>query len=67
MAENNRNQNDQVAKNPASNETIGNQQHTTQTGAQNNGGENMDEKKDRYTEDLRESGNRSSSNRKESD
>lgn len=67
MAENNRNQENQVARNRKTHETIGNQQQTTQTGAQNNGGENIDQRSDRYTEDLRESGNRSSSNRKQND
>jgi hypothetical protein len=45
--------------------SIGNQQATTQTGAQNAGGENIDEQEDQYTEDLRQSGDRNSSNRKE--
>lgn len=44
--------------------TIGNKQGTTQTGAQNGGGENRDQQDDQYTEDLRKSGNRTSSNRK---
>lgn len=47
------------------NTSIGNMQGTTQTGAQNNGGENITQFDDQYTEDLRESGDRSSSNRKE--
>ena len=45
--------------------SIGNAQGTTQTGAQNAGGENIDEQEDQYTEDLRRSGDRNSSNRKE--
>lgn len=47
------------------NSSIGNQQGTTQTGAQNNGGQNITDHNDQYTEDLRESGDRNSSNRKE--
>jgi hypothetical protein len=65
MEENNRNNKDQIARNPKTNQSIGNQQDTTMTGAQNNGGENIDQQNDQYTEDLRESGDRSSSNRKE--
>ena len=42
----------------------GNIQGTTQTGAQNGGGENIDQEEDQYTEDLRKSGDRNSSNRK---
>lgn len=45
--------------------SIGNQQYTTQTGAQNSGGENIDQEEDNYTEDLQRSGDRNSSNRKE--
>jgi hypothetical protein len=45
--------------------SIGNQQGTTQTGAQNAGGENIDQEEDQYSEDLRNSGDRNSSNRKE--
>jgi hypothetical protein len=44
---------------------IGNQQGTTQTGAQNAGGENIDREEDQYTDDLRQSGDRNSSNRKQ--
>lgn len=44
--------------------SIGNQQQTSQTGAQNSGGENIDEQEDQYTDDLRQSGDRNSSNRK---
>ena len=43
---------------------IGNQQGTAQTGAQNGGGENIDREEDQYTDDLRRSGDRNSSNRK---
>lgn len=45
--------------------SIGNQQGTAQTGAQNAGGENIDQEEDQYTEDLQRSGQRHSSNRKE--
>jgi hypothetical protein len=51
-------------QNATAKESIGNQQGTTQTGAQNAGGENIDEQEDQYTEDLRRSGDRNSSNRK---
>lgn len=44
--------------------TIGNQQGTAQTGAQNAGGENIDQAEDQYTDDLRKSGDRHGSNRK---
>ena len=47
-----------------SNESVGNQQQTSQTGAQNGGGDNIDREDDQYTEDLRQSGDRNSSNRK---
>ena len=43
---------------------LGNQQGTTQTGAQNAGGENIDQGEDQYTEDIRRSGQRNSSNTK---
>jgi hypothetical protein len=45
--------------------SIGNMQGTTQTGAQNNGGQNIPDRDDEYTESLQESGDRNSSNRKE--
>lgn len=44
--------------------SIGNKQGTTQTGGQSSGGENRDQQEDKYTEDLRKSGDRNSSNRK---
>ena len=44
-------------------ESIGNQQQTAQTGAQNAGGENIDQGEDQYTDDLQRSGDRNSSNR----
>lgn len=40
--------------------SIGNQQGTTQTGGQSNGGENRDREEDNFTDDLRRSGNRKS-------
>mgnify|MGYP003578291186 FL=1 len=47
--------------------SIGNKQRTTQTGAQNAGGENIEQEEDRFTEDLQRSGERTSSNRKNED
>jgi hypothetical protein len=64
MAENNRNQGDQNNNPNNTAESIGNQQKTAQTGAQNGGGENIDQEEDQYTEDLKQSGDRNSSNRK---
>ena len=46
--------------------SIGNQQATTQTGAQNNRGENIEQEEDRYDKDLQNAGDRNSSNRKKS-
>ena len=51
-------------QNATAKESIGNQQQTTQTGAQNAGVEHTDQQEDNYTEDLRRSGGRTSSNRK---
>lgn len=48
------------------NTNTGNQQGTAKTGAQNAGGENIDREEDQYTDDLWQSGDRSSSNRKQS-
>jgi hypothetical protein len=45
-------------------ESIGNKQETAQTGGQNAGGRNRDREDDQYTDDLRKSGNRNSSNTK---
>ena len=47
--------------------SIGNKQRTTQTGAPNAGGENIEQEEDRFTEDLQRSGERTSSNRKNED
>jgi hypothetical protein len=66
MVENNNPNQAQGDKRQNSNESIGNQQQTSQTGAQNAGGENIDQEEDQYTEDLRQSGDRNSSNRKTS-
>lgn len=69
MAENNnRNQDNEQNSAPSSHQqktSVGNQQGTTQTGAQNNGGQNITDHNDQYTEDLRQSGDRSASNRKD--
>ena len=54
-----RNQGGQDSK---SERSVGNRQGTTQTGAQNSGGKNSKED-DRYTDDLRSSGDRTGSNR----
>jgi hypothetical protein len=40
--------------------SIGNQQGTAQTGGQNAGGRNRDVEDDKFTDDLRQSGNRKS-------
>lgn len=45
-------------------QSIGNRQGTTQTGTQNGGGENIDQQEDQFTDDLRQAGDRNSSNRK---
>lgn len=67
MTENNKSNNQTGANSEqtASREgSIGNQQQTSQTGAQNGGGENIDQEEDQYTDDLRNAGDRNSSNRK---
>ena len=65
MAEKDRNRNEQDRKQGNQDQTsIGNQQKTSQTGAQNAGGENIDRDEDQYTKDIRKSGDRNSSNRK---
>ena len=67
MAQNNRNKSGDVhaqSSNRNNQDSVGNQQSTSQTGAQNAGGENRDQQEDRYTEDLRKSGDRNSSNKK---
>jgi hypothetical protein len=69
MTENNKSNNKAFSnseQNATNDGSIGNQQQTSQTGAQNAGGENIDEQEDQYTEDLRRSGDRNSSNRKTS-
>ena len=64
MAENNHKQEEQYKQQQKDNMSIGNQQGTTQTGAQNNRGNNVDRENDAYTKDLRQSGDRNASNRK---
>ncbi len=64
MDNNNKNSGNQADQNQNNNSSIGNQQKTSQTGAQNAGGENIDQEEDQYTDDLRRSGDRNSSNRK---
>jgi len=64
MAENNRKQGEQNNEQQKEEMSIGNQQGTTQTGAQNNRGDNVDQENDQYTKDLRQSGDRNASNRK---
>jgi hypothetical protein len=64
MAENNRpNQTQDNQQNES--HSVGNQQQTAQTGGQNNRGENVSSPDDEFAEDLRQSGDRNSSNRKE--
>lgn len=65
MADNNRNLGGPQEEQNNSN-SVGNQQKTSQTGAQNAGGENIDQEEDQYTEDLQNSGDRNSSNQKTS-
>jgi hypothetical protein len=68
MAEDNNNRGHEKESELASrrDNQIGNKQGTTQTGAQNAGGENIDQEEDQYSDDLRQSGDRNSSNRKQS-
>jgi len=69
MTQDNRNKNADAGNqsgNRNNQDSVGNQQSTSQTGAQNAGGENRDQQEDRYAEDLRKSGDRSSSNKKKS-
>lgn len=64
MAENN-NRTQAEKDNNQKEQSIGNQQGTTQTGAQNNGGKNITEHNDQYTEDLRQSGDRQADGQRE--
>jgi hypothetical protein len=64
MAENNRQQGNTDSSRGRQDNSMGNQQQTAQTGSQNGGGENIDQQEDQFTEDLRQSGDRNSSNRK---
>ena len=69
MAENNKRHNEAGAnreQNKSREGSIGNQQQTSQTGAQNNRGDNIDQEDDQYTQDLNRSGDRTSSNRRKS-
>lgn len=69
MAENNKRHNEAGAnreQNKIREGSIGNQQQTSQTGAQNNRGDNIDQQEDQYSKDLNRSGDRNSSNRKTS-
>lgn len=63
MAKNN-NRNESSAQSNERSRSIGNEQGTTQTGAQNDGGINLTGNDDEYTKDRKESSDRSSSNRK---
>jgi hypothetical protein len=67
MADYNNREKDNNGHAKNSGDSIGNQQNTAQTGAQNAGGENIDAEEDQYTDDLRNSGDRNSSNRREGD
>lgn len=63
MTNNNKNrEKDNTGHAKYTSDSIGNAQGTTQTGAQNGGGENIEEEGDGYTEDLRQSGQRQSRN-----
>ena len=62
MAEKQKNLGNQSGNRGGKESNIGNKQGTTQTGAQNAGGRNRDRDDDQYTDDLRKSGNRHSSN-----
>ncbi|HEU4903738.1 MAG TPA: hypothetical protein VFT06_13125 [Flavisolibacter sp.] len=67
MAEHNKRHNETGSnreQNSSREGSIGNQQQTSQTGAQNNRGDNIDQQEDEYTKDLNHSGDRNSSNRK---
>jgi hypothetical protein len=65
MAEKNPNRNEQDRRQKTQDQdSTGNQQKTSQTGAQNAGGKNIDQDEDQYNNDIRKSGDRNSSNRK---
>ena len=65
MAEKHKNLGNQATNRGGKESSIGNKQGTAQTGAQNSGGENRpDRQDDAYSDDLRRSGDRSSSNNK---
>lgn len=56
----NRNRGNQDTRQDQRNQSIGNQQGTTQTGGQSSGGTDRRTQDDSFTEDLRQSGQRSS-------
>jgi hypothetical protein len=64
MAEKHKNLGNQSVNRGGNESNIGNKQGTAQTGGQNAGGRNRDHDDDNYTDDLRKSGNRHSSNTK---
>lgn len=64
MAEDKRNTGGEINNVNTGDMSIGNRQGTTQTGAQNNGGDERHQHNDAYTKDLKESGNRQASNEK---
>jgi hypothetical protein len=65
MAEKHKNPGNQAINRGGRESNIGNQQGTTQTGGQNSGGKNRrDTVDDEFSDDLRKSGNRNSSNTK---
>jgi hypothetical protein len=64
MKDKNRDQSRRGPQKQDASNTIGNQQNTTQTGAQNAGGKNREQVEDPFADDLRKSGNRTSSNKK---
>ena len=67
MAKGQQNRDGNSSNNRNNEDSIGNQQRTTQTGAQNNRGQDVDADEDQFTEDLKQSGNRNSSNQNSGD
>lgn len=57
---NRENQGRQKGRQKNEDQSTGNKQRTAQTGGQNNGGESPHPRDDRFTEDLRRSGDRKS-------
>ena len=64
MAEKHKNLGNQSVNRGGKESSIGNKQGTAQTGGQNAGGRNRDRDDDNFTDDLRKSGDRNSSNKK---